>query len=100
MLSVVVYRDVRTEKCEPPKPSETFKPDMPPPPSPASSTCSDHSGHSIVSPGPFSKYTYMRMFPKCYFDSSGTKQTGNVCQHLYVSTALLKMKVVRVAAIG
>ncbi|ESN90470.1 hypothetical protein HELRODRAFT_71154 [Helobdella robusta] len=30
--------------------SDTFKPDMPPPPSPASSTCSDHSGPSIVSP--------------------------------------------------
>ncbi|KAK2182676.1 hypothetical protein NP493_338g00008 [Ridgeia piscesae] len=28
---------------------------MPPPPSPASSTCSDHSGHSMVSPGPFKR---------------------------------------------
>lgn len=30
--------------------SSDSKPDMPPPPSPASSTCSDHSGTSIVSP--------------------------------------------------
>ncbi|GAB1606363.1 E3 ubiquitin-protein ligase UBR5-like [Argonauta hians] len=30
--------------------SSDCKPDMPPPPSPASSTCSDHSGTSIVSP--------------------------------------------------
>ncbi|XP_064596947.1 E3 ubiquitin-protein ligase UBR5-like isoform X2 [Liolophura sinensis] len=30
--------------------STESKPDMPPPPSPASSTCSDHSGHSIMSP--------------------------------------------------
>ena len=36
--------------------SDTFKPDMPPPPSPASSTCSDHSGPAIVSPGPLSMY--------------------------------------------
>ena len=37
--------------------SSTFKPDMPPPPSPASSTCSDHSGHSMVSPAGVSKCT-------------------------------------------
>ncbi|KAI0232893.1 E3 ubiquitin-protein ligase UBR5 [Lamellibrachia satsuma] len=37
------------------KSSDTFKPDMPPPPSPASSTCSDHSGQSMVSPGPFKR---------------------------------------------
>lgn len=48
------------QKAEPPqqqqqRSSETFKPDMPPPPSPASSTCSDHSGPSIVSPGPLKR---------------------------------------------
>ena len=49
----------RHEKVESKPPetssSSTFKPDMPPPPSPASSTCSDHSGHSMVSPGPLSE---------------------------------------------
>ncbi|CAH1775507.1 unnamed protein product [Owenia fusiformis] len=47
-MKVSVDKPVKSSN-EPKAPD--FSAEMPPPPSPASSTCSDHSGHSLISPG-------------------------------------------------